>query len=106
MPHHGTGFASGWRARRSADADLRVDNPGWRFLLFQVSGDRQDHSALVRRLGGGVDGCLVFFQVALLAGYLYAHALIRYVKPRAQAALHVGLLALSALTLACTQAPV
>jgi hypothetical protein len=44
--------------------------------------------------------CLLFFQMALLAGYLYAHALVRYVKPRAQAPLHVALLAVSALTLA------
>ena len=43
--------------------------------------------------------CLLFFQVALFAGYLYAHALVRYLKPRAQAAVHIALLAASALTL-------
>ncbi len=71
------------------------------FLLFQV--EPVIGKIILPWYGGSAavwTACLVFFQVALLAGYLYAHALIRYVKPRAQAALHVGLLALSALTLA------
>ncbi|MGA2548587.1 MAG: hypothetical protein ABSF50_00440 [Burkholderiaceae bacterium] len=43
--------------------------------------------------------CLLFFQVVLLLGYLYAHALTR--KPRGKSALgiHVGLLLLSCLAL-------
>ena len=71
------------------------------FLLFQV--EPVIGKIVLPWYGGSAavwTACLVFFQVALLAGYLYAHALIRYLKPRAQAALHVGLLALSALTLA------
>ena len=71
------------------------------FLLFQV--EPVIGKIILPWYGGSAavwTACLVFFQVALLAGYLYAHALIRYLKPRAQAALHVGLLALSALTLA------
>jgi SAM-dependent methyltransferase len=71
------------------------------FLLFQV--EPVIGKIVLPWYGGSAalwTACLVFFQVALLAGYLYAHALIRYVRPRAQAALHVGLLALSALTLA------
>ncbi|MEY3664940.1 MAG: hypothetical protein RLZZ153_1122 [Pseudomonadota bacterium] len=39
--------------------------------------------------------CMVFFQVALLVGYAYADASIRWLRPRAQALLHIGLLALS-----------
>jgi hypothetical protein len=39
--------------------------------------------------------CLLFFQSALLAGYSYAHAVTRYLKPRRQVQLHAALLALS-----------
>ena len=43
--------------------------------------------------------CLVFFQVALLAGYAYADFTTRKLRPRAQAALHIALLAASLLVL-------
>jgi hypothetical protein len=43
--------------------------------------------------------CLLFFQVGLLAGYLYAHLLPAGLSLRAQAGLHVGLLVLAAATL-------
>jgi hypothetical protein len=36
--------------------------------------------------------CMFFFQVLLLAGYAYAHALANWFSPRAQAALHCVLL--------------
>lgn len=36
--------------------------------------------------------CLVFYQVALLVGYLYARLLTKYLPPRAQAAVHICLL--------------
>ena len=39
--------------------------------------------------------CLVFFQMALLVGYLYAHALHRRLSVRAQSAVHVGALLVS-----------
>ncbi len=39
--------------------------------------------------------CMVFFQVALLGGYAYAHGLTRYATPRSQARVHIGLLAAS-----------
>ena len=39
--------------------------------------------------------CLVFFQLALLAGYLYAHALARSASPRSARVLHAALLLLS-----------
>jgi hypothetical protein len=39
--------------------------------------------------------CMVFFQTALLAGYAYAHWLVRRLSPRQQWALHTTLLAAS-----------
>jgi hypothetical protein len=39
--------------------------------------------------------CLMFFQVGLLGGYAYAHGISRWLAPRWQAGLHVGLLAVS-----------
>jgi SAM-dependent methyltransferase len=39
--------------------------------------------------------CLVFFQVALLAGYAYSDVTTRKLKPRAQAMLHIALLVAS-----------
>ena len=42
---------------------------------------------------------LLFFQTALLAGYLYAHALGRYLPLKAQIAVHAVVLVLAALTL-------
>jgi len=43
--------------------------------------------------------CMLFFQIALLLGYSYAHATSRYLKPNQQAWLHCGLLAASLLVL-------
>lgn len=43
--------------------------------------------------------CLLFFQVALLLGYLYAHGLSRSLTPRRSAWLHLALLGLAAATL-------
>jgi protein-L-isoaspartate O-methyltransferase len=42
---------------------------------------------------------LVFFQTALLGGYLYAHLTVKWLGVRAQALLHVGVLALPLLLL-------
>ncbi|MFN5511363.1 MAG: hypothetical protein ACK49H_08855, partial [Burkholderiales bacterium] len=39
--------------------------------------------------------CMVFFQVALLAGYFYSDWVIRRLQARQQAILHTGLLVLS-----------
>jgi hypothetical protein len=39
--------------------------------------------------------CLLFFQAALLAGYLYAHRSTRSLRPKQQATLHIALMALS-----------
>jgi SAM-dependent methyltransferase len=43
--------------------------------------------------------CLVFFQTALLLGYLYADATIRRLSPKRQSVLHLGLLLVSLLWL-------
>lgn len=50
--------------------------------------------------GSGVwTACLLFFQIGLLAGYAYAHGLVRLLTPRRQAAVHVAMLAVSLLFL-------
>ncbi|MGB6545147.1 MAG: fused MFS/spermidine synthase [Candidatus Acidiferrales bacterium] len=70
------------------------------FLLFQV--EPVIAKIILPWFGGSAavwTVCLLFFQLALLAGYLYAHALIRYLRPRAQMLVHATLLTLSALTL-------
>jgi hypothetical protein len=54
---------------------------------------------LLPRFGGAATvwvGCLLFFQLVVLAGYAYAHLVALRLAPRVQALLHVGLLALSA----------
>jgi hypothetical protein len=70
------------------------------FLLFQVQ-------PLIGKYllpwFGGAPGvwttCLVFFQVLLLGGYLYAHLSTRLLKPREQVTLHLFLLVLALATL-------
>jgi hypothetical protein len=73
------------------------------WLLFQVqpmAGKR-----ILPWFGGGPavwTTAVLFFQTALLAGYLYAHAIVQYLRPRAQAILHSGLLlAAVALLIGC-----
>ena len=43
--------------------------------------------------------CMLFFQIALVAGYLYSHALASLVRMRAQVAIHLTLLLVTAITL-------
>ena len=70
------------------------------FLLFQV---QPIIAKIILPWFGGSAAvwtvCLLFFQLVLLLGYLYAHAVVRYLKPRAQMALHLVLLVVSALVL-------
>jgi hypothetical protein len=70
------------------------------FLLFQV---QPVIAKIILPWFGGSAAvwtvCLLFFQMVLLLGYLYAHAVTRYLKPRLQAVLHCTLLALSVLAL-------
>ncbi len=70
------------------------------FLLFQVQ--PVIAKIILPWFGGSAavwTTCLLFFQMVLLLGYLYSHAVIRYLKPRAQMLLHAGLLLVSVLAL-------
>ncbi len=70
------------------------------FLLFQV---QPVIAKIILPWFGGSAAvwtvCLLFFQMVLLLGYLYAHAVVRYLKPRVQMTLHTVLLAGSAIAL-------
>src|SRR5436309_6182919 len=70
------------------------------FLLFQVQ--PVIAKIILPWFGGSAavwTTCLLFFQLVLLLGYMYSHAVVRYLKPRAQMLLHVALLAVSAAVL-------
>jgi SAM-dependent methyltransferase len=70
------------------------------FLLFQVQ--PVIAKIILPWFGGSAavwTTCLLFFQIVLLLGYLYAHAVVRYLKPRAQMLVHGALLLASALAL-------
>jgi hypothetical protein len=70
------------------------------FLLFQV--EPLIAKMILPWFGGAAavwTVCLLFFQVALLLGYLYAHLLTHVLGPRAQGWVHMALLAASLLTL-------
>ncbi len=70
------------------------------FLLFQV--EPVIAKIILPWFGGSAavwTTSLLFFQMVLLLGYLYAHAVVRYLKPRAQTVLHASLLAASVLAL-------
>jgi hypothetical protein len=65
-------------------------------LLFVV--EPAVAKALLPRFGGSAGvwiACILFFQLTLLAGYLYAYALTRFLSGRAQTAIHITLLAVS-----------
>lgn len=70
------------------------------FLLFQV---QPILAKLILPWFGGVAAvwsvCLLFFQSALLLGYLYAYLLTRHFQPRVQAWIHTTLLAASLIVL-------
>src|SRR5271166_6506422 len=63
------------------------------FLLFQV--EPIIAKIILPWFGGSAAVwtiCLLFFQVVLLLGYAYAHAVVRYLKPRVQGIVHMVLL--------------
>lgn len=70
------------------------------FLLFQV---QPVIAKMILPWFGGSAAvwtvCLLFFQVVLLLGYLYAHFLVRYCSRHRQALIHIGLLFASLLVL-------
>ncbi|QEG38951.1 spermidine synthase [Roseimaritima ulvae] len=49
--------------------------------------------------------CMLFFQVLLFGGYLYAHCLTRFFTPRRQAMIHAGLLLLAMFALPINPSP-
>ncbi len=66
------------------------------FLLFQI--EPVIAKMILPWFGGSANvwtTCLLFFQIVLLLGYLYAHAVVRYLRPKAQVVLHLALLAAS-----------
>jgi spermidine synthase len=70
------------------------------FLLFQVQ--PMIAKFVLPWFGGSAavwSASLLFFQLLLLAGYLYAHCLIRYLKPKQQVGVHCTLLLISMVTL-------
>ncbi|HXB68257.1 MAG TPA: fused MFS/spermidine synthase [Candidatus Acidoferrales bacterium] len=70
------------------------------FLLFQVQ--PVIAKIILPWFGGSAavwTTCMLFFQIVLLLGYAYSHAIIRYLKPRAQMLVHAALLAASAVVL-------
>ena len=73
------------------------------FLLFQV---QPLISKFILPWFGGSPAvwstCMLFFQVTLFAGYVYAHLTTQYLSPRWQAGLHVALLLTAALLLPIT----
>ena len=66
------------------------------FLLFQI---QPMIAKMILPWFGGSAGvwmtCMLFFQVGLLCGYLYAHWSIRTLTPKIQTALHAALLGIS-----------
>ena len=70
------------------------------FLLFQVQ--PMIAKFILPWFGGSAavwSASLLFFQLLLLLGYLYAHCLIRYLKPKQQIGVHFTLLLISLVTL-------
>jgi hypothetical protein len=70
------------------------------FLLFEVQPLIGKY--ILPWFGGGPGvwtTCMLFFQVALLGGYAYAHASSRWLKPRSQVWLHLALLGAALISL-------
>ncbi len=70
------------------------------FLLFQVQPILA--KVILPWFGGAAavwSACLMFYQVFLLLGYLYAHAIVRRLRVARQAAVHAALAAVSLLAL-------
>jgi hypothetical protein len=66
------------------------------FLLFQI--EPMIGKMILPWFGGSAGvwtTCLLFFQLLLLCGYLYAHAIALYLSPKQQALVHVALLIVS-----------
>ena len=76
------------------------------FLLFQVQ--PIVGKMILPWFGGSASvwtTCMLFFQVLLLLGYFYSHWVVRFLSPRGQSLLHVGLLSLCLLLLPISPSP-
>lgn len=76
------------------------------FLLFQV--EPLIAKIILPWFGGSAavwNAALLFFQLVLLLGYLYAHCLIRYLKPKQQTIVHCALLTASMFLLPILPSP-
>jgi SAM-dependent methyltransferase len=76
------------------------------FLVFQVQPIIA--KVILPWFGGSASvwsACMLFFQVVLLVGYLYAHFVVRILRAKTQAILHVSLLSLSFLFLRVIPSP-
>jgi hypothetical protein len=76
------------------------------FLLFAVQ--PMIGKMILPWFGGSAavwNTCLLFFQAALLAGYLYAHLSTKFLRPRGRAILHISLIVISLATLPILPAP-
>ncbi len=76
------------------------------FLLFQVQ--PVIAKAILPWFGGSASvwsACMLFFQAVLLAGYLYAHFVVRFLRARGQAILHTALLVASLVLLHVLPSP-
>src|SRR4051794_33168096 len=70
------------------------------FLLFQVQ--PVIAKIILPWFGGSAavwTTCMLFFQLVLLLGYFYSHAVIRYLRPRAQTLVHCAMLLVGAAAL-------
>ncbi len=70
------------------------------FLLFQV---QPIIAKIILPWFGGSSAvwttCMLFFQLLLVAGYLYSYLLVHHVRPRTQAVVHIALLLVAAVLL-------
>jgi spermidine synthase len=75
------------------------------FLLFQI---QPMIAKMILPWFGGASAvwitCMLFFQMGLLGGYIYAHGSIRYLRPKTQRLLHAGILIVSLTLLPVTPA--
>ncbi|PHS11685.1 MAG: hypothetical protein COA78_09225 [Blastopirellula sp.] len=73
------------------------------FLLFQV---QPLIGKYILPWFGGTSAvwttCMLFFQIVLFVGYLYAHLLTRFFSPRTQGLVHLGLLVIAAVLMPIT----
>ena len=81
-------------------------NPAYAALMFTV--EFMFAKMVLPRLGGSPsvwNTCLVFYQAALMAGYIYAHFSMKWLGPRRQSLLHIVLLCLAWIVLPIGSGP-